>query len=117
MKVVQVNGVDAETLEGFVECLVDILRVAVDGAVGDARPQTKLGREEYIIALSSSLEPVRGQTCNRLETKLVTIPFANKLLAVLVDICRVPELASVLVDTVENLRNTVYEQARTELQL
>ena len=61
VEVVQVNLVNAESLQGALARLADIRRVAVRRLARDARAQAELGREEDVGALAGALEPGLGE--------------------------------------------------------
>ncbi len=66
MEVVEVDKIDTESLEGFLDRLADVCRVSADDFAG-LRSNTELGSEEDLVPLASALEPSagdRGQSIN-----------------------------------------------------
>ena len=58
VEVVEVDVIDPQPRQGLVEGLMDILRVSLHESIWFSMGETKLGREENLIALSCFLEPM-----------------------------------------------------------
>ncbi len=105
VEVPEVYVVHPEPLKGLVDRLRDVLGVAADRAVRNARSAAELRGEEDVVPLARSLEPCgnrQAPSAGRLEPQEYA-PLAEDHLAVAVRVGGVPEVAPARMRGVEEL--------------